>query len=122
MASLQPNVASAEATQRSTTAGLIAGSSVLDTGIPAEGVSQKKFAIEYGGGAIFGGLVLGLLIAAIGAIVSDRLRRRDDVAAASVPRSGLAWHQVVSVPARQPGGRPEAGRRAPAGRCAERFR
>jgi hypothetical protein len=82
LTSLQQNVASTESTQRSTTAGLIAGSSVLDTGIPAEGISQKKFAIEYGGGAIFGGLVLGLLIAAISAIVSDRLRRRDDVAAA----------------------------------------
>ena len=82
LASLQANVASANATQRSTTAQLIAGSSVLDTGIPAEGVSKKKFAIEYGGGAIFGGLVIGLLIVAIGAILSDRLRRRDDVAAA----------------------------------------
>jgi hypothetical protein len=82
LASLQANVASANATQRSTTAQLIAGSSVLDTGIPAERVSKKKFAIEYGGGAIFGGLVLGLLIVAIGAILSDRLRRRDDVAAA----------------------------------------
>ena len=82
LASLQSNVASANATQRSTTAQLIAGSSVLDTGIPAEGVSKKKFAIEYGGGAIFGGLVIGLLIVAIGAILSDRLRRRDDVAAA----------------------------------------
>jgi hypothetical protein len=82
LASLQSNVASANATQRSATAQLIAGSSVLDTGIPAEGVSKKKFAIEYGGGAIFGGLVIGLLIVAIGAILSDRLRRRDDVAAA----------------------------------------
>jgi hypothetical protein len=82
LASLQSNVASANATQRSTTAQLIAGSSVLDTGIPAEGVSKKKFAIEYGGGAVFGGLVIGLLIVAIGAILSDRLRRRDDVAAA----------------------------------------
>ncbi|HXA60296.1 MAG TPA: hypothetical protein VNW94_14150, partial [Streptosporangiaceae bacterium] len=82
LASMQANVASANATQRSTTAQLIAGSSVLDTGIPAEGVSKKKFAIEYGGGAIFGGLVIGLLIVAIGAILSDRLRRRDDVAAA----------------------------------------
>jgi len=82
LASLQSNVASANATQRSTTAQLIAGSSVLDTGIPAEGVSKKKFGIEYGGGAIFGGLVIGLLIVAIGAILSDRLRRRDDVAAA----------------------------------------
>ena len=82
LTSLQQNVASTVSTQRSTTAGLIAGSNVLDTGIPAEGVSQKKFALEYGGGAIFGGLVLGLLIVAVGAIVSDRLRRRDDVAAA----------------------------------------
>jgi hypothetical protein len=82
LTSLQQNVASTEATQRSTTAGLIASSNVLDTGIPAEGASQKKFAVEYGGAAIFGGLVLGLLIVAIGAIVSDRLRRRDDVAAA----------------------------------------
>lgn len=91
LASLQSNVASANATSRSTTAQLIAGSSVLDTGIPAEGVSKKKFAVEYGGGAIFGGLVIGLLIVAIGAILSDRLRRRDDVAAA------LGAPVVVSV-------------------------
>jgi len=82
LTSLQQTVASTEAGQRSTTAGLIAGSSVIDTGIPAEGHSKKKFALEYGGASIFGGLVLGLLIVAIGAIVSDRLRRRDDVAAA----------------------------------------
>ena len=82
LASLQQTVASNEATLRSTTAGLIAGSRVLDTGIPAAGTSKKKFALEYGGGAIFGGLVIGLLIVAIGAIISDRLRRRDDVAAA----------------------------------------
>ena len=82
LASLQQTVASNEATLRSTTAGLIAGSRVLDTGIPAAGTSKKKFALEYGGGAIFGGLVIGVLIVAIGAIVSDRLRRRDDVAAA----------------------------------------
>lgn len=82
LASLRQTVASNEATLRSTTAGLIAGSRVLDTGIPAAGTSKKKFALEYGGGAIFGGLVIGLLIVAIGAIISDRLRRRDDVAAA----------------------------------------
>lgn len=82
LTSLQQTVASNEATLRSTTAALIAGSRVLDTGIPVGGTSKNKYALEYGGGAIFGGLVLGLLIAAISAIVSDRLRRRDDVAAA----------------------------------------
>ena len=133
LASLQANVASANATQRSTTAQLIAGSSVLDTGIPAEGVSKKKFAIEYGGGAIFGGLVIGLLIVAIGAILSDRLRRRDDVAAAlgapvrvSVASGGkrsrkanreadlkrVAAHLGAAVPTRFRGlGQPRGGRR-----------
>lgn len=82
LTSLQQTVAGDEATQRSATAGLIAGSSVIDTGIPAEGHSKNRFALEYGGASIFGGLVLGLLIVAIGAVVSDKLRRRDDVAAA----------------------------------------
>ena len=79
---MEQTVASDVATSRSQTAGLIAGSRVLDTGIPAAQSTVKKFALAYGGGAIFGGLVLGLLIVVIGAVVSDRLRRRDDVAAA----------------------------------------
>ena len=62
LASLQQTVAGNEATLRSTTAGLIAGSRVLDTGIPAAGTSKKKFALEYGGGAIFGGLVVAGLV------------------------------------------------------------
>jgi hypothetical protein len=79
---MEQTVASAEATSRSQTAGLIAGSRVLDAGIPTAKSTVKKFALTYGGGAIFGGFALGLLIVVIGAIISDRLRRRDDVAAA----------------------------------------
>ena len=82
LVSLQQSVASSVATSQSATASLIAGSRVVDTGIPASGPTRTKHAIEYCGGAIAGGLVLGLLIVAIGAVVSDRLRRRDDVAAA----------------------------------------
>jgi hypothetical protein len=44
--------------------------------------SRKKRLLEYGGGGLLGGLVLGMGIVVIGAVASDKLRRRDDVARA----------------------------------------
>ncbi|HEX4830202.1 MAG TPA: hypothetical protein VH478_03805 [Trebonia sp.] len=58
-----------------------AGSVVLDPASPLPASKTKKLA-EYAAYGIIGGLAIGIAIAAIGAIISDRLRRRDDVARA----------------------------------------
>lgn len=59
----------------------VTGSVVLD---PAAALPQSKTqsVVAYAAYGLIGGLVLGLGIVVIGAIVSDRLRRRDDVARA----------------------------------------
>jgi capsular polysaccharide biosynthesis protein len=56
------------------------GSQVLDAAIPVPPKSQKKRLLEYAAVGLIAGLTLGLAIVVIGALVSDRLRRRDDVA------------------------------------------
>lgn len=70
-----------EATTKIGTSALINGSQVLDRAAPLP-QHAKKYLLLYGGGGLFGGLALGLAIVIIGALVSDRLRRRDDVASA----------------------------------------
>ncbi|MBO0820983.1 MAG: hypothetical protein J2P26_09060, partial [Nocardiopsaceae bacterium] len=57
----------------------INNSQVLDpaTGLPH---SQLKFVLYYMVTGLFGGLVLGIVVVLIRELVSDRLRRRDDVA------------------------------------------
>jgi hypothetical protein len=58
-----------------------AGSVVLDPAAPLPASKTKKL-LEYAVYGLIGGLVVGMALAAIGAVVSDRLRRRDDVARA----------------------------------------
>jgi capsular polysaccharide biosynthesis protein len=58
-----------------------AGSVILDPAAPLPASKTKKL-LEYAVYGLIGGLVVGMAIAAIGAVVSDRLRRRDDVARA----------------------------------------
>jgi hypothetical protein len=70
-----------EATTKIGTAALINGSQMLDRAAPLP-QHAKKYLLLYGGGGLFGGLAVGLAIVIIGALVSDRLRRRDDVAKA----------------------------------------
>lgn len=71
-----------QATARVTTADMQSGSEILSISIPVAAHSRKRLIIEYVGGAFFGGLVIGLGFVVIGAVISDRLYRRDDVAAA----------------------------------------
>jgi capsular polysaccharide biosynthesis protein len=59
----------------------ISGSQVLDQATAAK-YSVPKYIAYYIGGGLLGGLVLGIVIIIIRALVSDRLRRRDDIAAA----------------------------------------
>lgn len=60
---------------------LIKGSQVLDAATPLPQHS-KRYLVLYAGGGLLGGLVLGLFIVIIRSLVSDRLRRRDDIARA----------------------------------------
>jgi capsular polysaccharide biosynthesis protein len=80
--SLQQNIGGAQGTLQTNTSTMITGSQVLYSTSAVALHSRKKYAIEYVGGSFFGGLAIGLIIVAVGAIVSNKLRRRDDVATA----------------------------------------
>ena len=66
---------------RPATAAAVNGSVVLDAAIPLAHSRFKPLILDVAIGLI-GGLVLGIAIVVIGALASDRLRRRDDVARA----------------------------------------
>ena len=80
------------------TSAIIAGSKVLD---PASPIPHSRFKgpVLYAVAGLVGGLLVGLVIVVIMALVSDRLRRRDDVARALGAPVGL------SVGPLRPGGR-----------------
>ena len=75
----QADVAS-QASMQVTTDTIVQGSRELDPAAPAVPHSRLKRVIEYTALGLVGGLALGLGIVVIGALLSDRLRRRDDVA------------------------------------------
>jgi capsular polysaccharide biosynthesis protein len=79
LAETQQYAAGTLATLRTQTQVMAKGSEVIVTPTLVHH-SKLKGPLLYLVGALFGGLVLGLAIVSIGAIVSDRLRRRDDVA------------------------------------------
>lgn len=79
------------------TQSMIAGSRVLDPATLGKR-SVLKSAALYGVGGLLGGLILGMAIAIIAAVTSDRLRRRDDIA------------QVAGAPVRLSVGPLRAGR------------
>jgi capsular polysaccharide biosynthesis protein len=58
---------------------MVQGSEVLNSATPVKRSLSKGIGL-YAAGGLVGGLVLGLAIVVIGAITSDRLRRRDDIA------------------------------------------
>ena len=76
-----------------TTAQQVAGSGVLDAAaaIPR---SRLRTPAEYVGGGLVGGLVLGAGFVVVGALVSDRLRRRDDVSRALGAPVGMSVGRV----------------------------
>lgn len=82
LAALQQAVASNQATTRIVTTSMISGSGILSTSLPVLVHSQKKTLLEYVGGGLLAGLVLGMTYVAIRAIVTDRPRRRADIAEA----------------------------------------
>jgi capsular polysaccharide biosynthesis protein len=66
------------ATLRTAAASVTTGSQVLNTPVPIKPSSLKGGPLYIVGG-IFGGLALGMVIVLIGAITSDKLRRRGDI-------------------------------------------
>jgi capsular polysaccharide biosynthesis protein len=70
---------STEASNQTSNAAIIAGSKVLDAAAPVKQSKAKNIALYVGGGLV-AGLVIGMAIVIVGGLVSDRLRRRDDVA------------------------------------------
>jgi capsular polysaccharide biosynthesis protein len=75
------NASYSQLQSQTTTAQMIQGSEVLSAATPAHR-SVKKFLALYAVGGLVGGLAVGMAIVMIGAVTSDRLRRRDDIAIA----------------------------------------
>jgi len=81
LAGLQAARSSYQASAQVTTSSMIAGSRVLDSAA-ALPRSKVRSPVAYAAGGAVGGLLVGIAIVVIGELVSDRLRRRDDIAAA----------------------------------------
>jgi len=77
---LEQTVADDQASTKVTNDQIVKGSGVLDPASPLPPRSRLKRALEYGGIGLIAGLALGLGIVVLAALLSDRLRRRDDVA------------------------------------------
>ena len=81
LTTVQNYAATTQAAGQTLSQSMVSGSRVLNDAVPVER-SVLKSAVLYGIGGLIAGLVLGMAIAVIGAITSDRLRRRDDIAVA----------------------------------------
>jgi capsular polysaccharide biosynthesis protein len=92
LTALEQTASANQATTQVTTASMVGESKVLDVAAPID-KSPKKRLLLYMGGGLLAGLALGLGIVMVRALVSDRLRRRDDVAHA------LGAPVKLSVPA-----------------------
>ena len=84
---IEQYVTGAKATAKTATAAVVANSQVLNSATPIPH-SHLKGAALYVAGGLLGGLLAGMAIVIISALVSDRLRRRDDVAGSG--RTGKA--------------------------------
>jgi hypothetical protein len=107
LAQVQQYVTGTLAQLRTSTNSMVVGSQVLNVAEPLKH-SHTKNLILYIGGGLIGGLGLGMGIVAIGAVVSDRLRRRDDIAAAFSTPVGLSTGPLRVR--RGPGGAGKAAR------------
>jgi capsular polysaccharide biosynthesis protein len=76
---VQSDVTGTIVTDRSLTDAMIKDTQVVNSALPGKQSVLKTGGIYFGGG-FFGGLVLGMIIVIIGALLSSRLRSRDDVA------------------------------------------
>ena len=82
LALLEQAVGTTKAATKVTTATMIGGSNVLDAASPVPPPSRLKHLLLYAGGGFLIGLILSMGIIIIRALLSDRLRRRDDVSQA----------------------------------------
>ena len=80
LTTLQQTAASTKADSQVTTATIVHGSRVLDPASPLPPHSRLKRLLEYAAIGLIAGLAVGVGFIVIRAIISDRLRRRDDVA------------------------------------------
>jgi capsular polysaccharide biosynthesis protein len=76
---VQSDVTGTIVTDRSLTKTMVQDSQVINSALPSKHSVVKNGGIYIGGG-LLGGLVLGMAIVVIGALLSNRLRTRDDVA------------------------------------------
>jgi capsular polysaccharide biosynthesis protein len=80
-AQIEQYVTDTRETSRTATNNMVKGSKILDPATPIPRSHLKNTALYVAGG-LLGGLAAGMGIVIVAALVSDRLRRRDDVAAA----------------------------------------
>jgi capsular polysaccharide biosynthesis protein len=76
---LTESVRDNQAATQVTTTQIVKGSTVLNSATPIPH-SHLKLPAEYVGGGLIGGLAIGVIIVIIRTLISDRLRRRDDIA------------------------------------------
>ncbi len=86
---IQAYVISAEAASKTTTDSMVQNSKVLNPALLAKYSRVKSMVLDVAGGLV-GGMALGMGIAVAGALMSDRLRRRDEVAEAFGAPVGLS--------------------------------
>jgi capsular polysaccharide biosynthesis protein len=98
LAVLEQQVSATKAATGVATASMIGGSNVLDPASPNPPRSRLKQLLLYAGGGLIIGLLLGMSVVVFRALLSDRLRRRDDVAEA------LGAPVKLSVPAKRASG------------------
>jgi hypothetical protein len=86
-------VATSEASTQESNTATVKGSEVLNQATLVV-QHRKKRLLEYVGAGLVGGLALGMAIVIVGALVSDRLRRRNDIAHALGAPVGLSVGDV----------------------------
>ena len=80
LTALEQAVAVDQASTKIANAAVVQDSAVLDPASPITPHSRLKRLLEYAALGLIAGLALGLGLVVVGALLSDRLRRRDDVA------------------------------------------
>jgi capsular polysaccharide biosynthesis protein len=103
LTTLEQTATTSQAEAQVGTASMIGGSKVLDSASPVPPHSHLKHLVVYVGGGFIIGLILGMSIVVLRAILSDRLRRRDDVARAlgAPVRSVPAMRAIRWLPGRR---------------------
>ncbi len=81
LSQVQQYSSTTEATDRLNTASVVKESQILDSATAVKSSAKSRLLLD-AGGPLLGGLVIGMAIVIVSALLSDRLRRRDDVAAA----------------------------------------